>query len=92
MDWNCQYARLPDKYIDYLMIVEIPDNLIIPNLSSPSNFVPKWNKHKKGFLDVVFDFANTHLHDKGAIVFECKAATSIEALPNSIKNNLILLP
>jgi hypothetical protein len=30
--------------------------------------VPEWNKQKKGFLEVLFDFANSHLHDKGAII------------------------
>jgi hypothetical protein len=30
--------------------------------------VPEWNKRKKGFLEVLFDFANSHLHDKGAII------------------------
>jgi hypothetical protein len=31
--------------------------------------VPEWNKRQKGFLEVVFDFANLHLYDKGAIFF-----------------------
>jgi hypothetical protein len=50
------------------MIVDIPDDLPIPELSSPPSFVPEWNKQKKGFLEVVFDFSNSHLHDKGAML------------------------
>jgi hypothetical protein len=50
------------------VIVDIPDDLPIPDLSSPPSFVPEWNKRKKGFLEVVFDFANSHLHDKGAML------------------------
>jgi hypothetical protein len=64
-----RFVKIPEKRtgID-LMIVDIPDDLPIPDLSSPSSFVPEWNKQKKGFLEVVFDFANSHLHDKGAML------------------------
>jgi hypothetical protein len=64
-----RFVKIPEKRtgID-LMIVDIPDDLPIPDLSSPPSFVPEWNKRKKGFLEVVFDFANSHLHDKGAML------------------------
>jgi hypothetical protein len=69
MDRVCRFAKLPEKHTSVdLMIVDILDDLPIPDLSSPPTFVPKWNKRKKGFLEVVFDFANTHLHDNGAIL------------------------
>jgi hypothetical protein len=46
------------------MIIDIPDDLPIPELSNPPMFVPLWNKHQPSFLEVVFDFANTHVHDR----------------------------
>jgi hypothetical protein len=69
MDRVRRFAKFPEKRTGVdLVIVDIPNGLPIPELSSPQSFVPKWNKRKKGFLEVLFDFANSHLHDKGAII------------------------
>jgi hypothetical protein len=51
-----------------LMILDIPDDLPIPHLSSPTIDVPEWNKLRPKFLDNVFDFASSHLQDAGAIL------------------------
>jgi hypothetical protein len=69
MDRVRRFEKFPEKRTGVdLVIVDIPNGLPIPELSSPQSFVPKWNKRKKGFLEVLFDFANSHLHDKGAII------------------------
>jgi hypothetical protein len=51
-----------------LMILDIPDDLPIPHLSSPATAVPDWNKLRPKFLDNVFDFASSSLQDAGAIL------------------------
>jgi hypothetical protein len=51
-----------------LMILDIPDDLPIPHLSSPTTDVPEWNKLHPKFLDNAFDFASSHLQDAGAIL------------------------
>lgn len=50
------------------MILDIPDNLPIPQLSSTNTDVPEWNKLRPKVLDNVFDFASSHLQDAGAIL------------------------
>jgi hypothetical protein len=51
-----------------LIIVDIPENLPIPNLSCPATSVPSWNTLRQGFLDHMFDFASAHVQDCGAIL------------------------
>jgi hypothetical protein len=51
-----------------LIILDIPENLPMPNLSSPATSVPPWNTLQVGFLDHVFDFASVHVQDRGAIL------------------------
>jgi hypothetical protein len=64
-----QFAKIPGKRTSVdLVNIDISDDLPIPELSSPPSFVPEWNKRKKGFLEVLFDFANSNLHDNGAIL------------------------
>jgi hypothetical protein len=64
-----RFAKIPGKCTGVdLVIVDIPDDLLILELSSPPSFVPEWIKRKKGFLEVLFDFANSNLHDNGAIL------------------------
>ena len=50
-----------------LVIVDILDNLFVPNISNTNRKVPGWNVQKAGFLYDLFDFASTHLQDDGAI-------------------------
>lgn len=50
------------------MILDIPDDLPVPHVSSPSTEVPEWNKLRPKLLDNVFDFASAHLQDAGAIL------------------------
>jgi hypothetical protein len=51
-----------------LMILDIPDDLPVPHLSSPTTDVPQWNKLRPKFLDNIFDFASSHLQDARAIL------------------------
>jgi hypothetical protein len=51
-----------------LIIVDIPENLPIPNLSCPATSVPSWNTLRQGFLDHMFDFASANVQDCGAIL------------------------
>jgi hypothetical protein len=39
--------------IDFI-IVDIPDNLVVPNISKANGKVPTWNVKNVGFLDMVF--------------------------------------
>jgi hypothetical protein len=48
-----------------LMIVDVPENLSVPNISSA---IPAWNALDDGFVDLFFDFGNNHIHDNGAMV------------------------
>ena len=51
-----------------LVIVDIPNNHSIPNISNTNGEVPGWNVEKARFLDQHFDFTNIHLQDDGAIL------------------------
>jgi hypothetical protein len=51
-----------------LMILDIPNDLYVPHLSSPATAVHVWNKLRPKFLNNVFDFASSHLQDAGAIL------------------------
>jgi hypothetical protein len=51
-----------------LMIVDIPEGLPIPMVSSPPTFVPEWNSNDKNFLAMVFDFGGSFVHDNGVLL------------------------
>jgi hypothetical protein len=51
-----------------LMIVDIPEGLPVPMVSSPSTFVPEWNSDDKNFLAMVFDFGSSLVHDNGVLL------------------------
>ena len=51
-----------------LMILDIPDDLPIPHVSSPTTVVREWNKLRPKFLDNAFDSASSHLQDARAIL------------------------
>jgi hypothetical protein len=42
-----------------LMIVDIPEGLPIPMVSSPPTSVLEWNSEDKNFLPLVFDFGSS---------------------------------
>jgi hypothetical protein len=51
------------------MIVDIPEGLPVPMVSSLPTFVPEWNSEDKNFLPVVFDFGSSLIHDSGVLLF-----------------------
>jgi hypothetical protein len=51
-----------------LMIVDIPEGLPIPIVSSPPTSVPVWNSANVNFLPLVFDFGSSLVHDTGALL------------------------
>ena len=51
-----------------LMILDIPNDLHVPHMSSPITDVFDWKKLHPKFLDNMFDFIASHLQDVGAIL------------------------
>jgi hypothetical protein len=51
-----------------LMIVDIPEGLPVPMVSSPPTSVPEWNSNDKNFLAMVFDFGSSLVHDNGVLL------------------------
>jgi hypothetical protein len=50
------------------MIVDIPEGLSIPMVSSPPTSVPDWNSDDKNFLAMVFDMGSSLVHDNGVLL------------------------
>jgi hypothetical protein len=51
-----------------LMIVDIPEGLPIPMVSSPPTSIPGWNSVDPNFLPLLFDFGSSLIHDNGALL------------------------
>jgi hypothetical protein len=51
-----------------LMIVDIPEGLPVPMVSSPPTSVPEWNSDDKNFLAMVFDIGSSLIHDNGVLL------------------------
>lgn len=52
-----------------LIVADVPDNLPVPRISSPSDFVPAWNQcNIDDFVETLFAYAVQHLSDDGAIL------------------------
>ena len=51
-----------------LMIVDMPEGLPVPGISILSTSIPQWNFEPKDWLQPIFDFADQHLQDDGAII------------------------
>jgi hypothetical protein len=50
------------------MIVDIPEGLPVPMVSSPHTSIPGWNSADKNFLPMVFDLGSLLVHDNGALL------------------------
>jgi hypothetical protein len=50
------------------MIVDIPEGLLVPMVSSPSTSVLEWNSDDKNFLAMVFDIGSSLIHDNGVLL------------------------
>jgi hypothetical protein len=62
-----------------LMIVDIPEGLPIPMVSSPSTTVPDWNSDDKNFLAMVFDMGSSLVHDNGVLLLFHKDELKLRA-------------
>lgn len=51
-----------------LMVVDMPEGLPVPGISVPATAIPHWNQDSKEWLQPVFDFADQHLQDDGALI------------------------
>jgi hypothetical protein len=60
-----------------LMIVDIPEGLPVPMVSSPPTSVPEWNSDDKNFLTMEFDFGSSFVHDNGVLLLVHKGAHKI---------------
>ncbi len=65
-----------------LMIADMPEGLPVPNLSAPPSTIPKWNEASPTWLQEVFEFADGHIHDDGALIV-------IHPWKGSIRNNIL---
>jgi hypothetical protein len=50
------------------MIMDIPEGLPVPMVSSPASSIPELNKRGDDFLQTVFDFASGLVHDNGVLL------------------------
>ena len=51
-----------------LILADIPEGLPVPGISNPPTSIPAWNQETHEWLQPIFDFADNHLHDDGAII------------------------
>jgi hypothetical protein len=51
-----------------LMIVDFPEGLPVPMVSSPPTSMPDWNSEHKSFLSMVFDIGGSLVHDNGVLL------------------------
>ena len=51
-----------------LVIVDVPENLPVPGVNLPNQTIPPWNVRPKKFLDTVFEFADSYLHNHAALL------------------------
>jgi hypothetical protein len=51
-----------------LMIVDIPEGLPVPMMSSLPTSVPEWNSTDKNFVSMVFEFGSSLVHDNGVLL------------------------
>lgn len=51
-----------------LIIVDIPENLPVPGISTGNSTIPQWNVRPEKFVDTVFEFADNFIHDNAALL------------------------
>jgi hypothetical protein len=65
------------------MIVDIPEGLPVPMVSSPPTSVPAWNSEDANFLPISFGLGSTLVHDGGMLLFFHKDDLKLRALIRS---------
>jgi hypothetical protein len=70
------------------MIVDIPEGLPVPIVSSPPTSVLVWNSADQCFLPLVFDFGNFLVHNNGALLLfhkdDLKLRADIRGYANAV--------
>lgn len=51
-----------------LILVDIPEGLLVPLVSSPHTTVPEWNADEMSFLAMVFAMESFLVHDNGVLL------------------------
>lgn len=51
-----------------LMLVDFPEGLPVPMVSSPRTAIPEWNTDDMSFLAMVFAMGSSLVHDNGVLV------------------------
>jgi hypothetical protein len=51
-----------------LMVVDIPEDLPVPTVTSPGSSIPEWNKLPDRFVETVFEIASGLVHDNGVLL------------------------
>ena len=51
-----------------LMIMDIPEGLPVPTVTSSASSVPEWNKLPDRFVETVFEVASELVHDSGVLL------------------------
>jgi hypothetical protein len=62
-----------------LMIVDNPEGLSIPTVSSSPTLVPEWNTTDKNFLSLVFEFGSSLVHDNRVLLLLHKDDLQLKA-------------
>ena len=60
-----------------MIIFDVPEGLPVPSLSVPPNDIPAWNAYENSHIEALFDFADSFLHDNGAILVFLPESPSI---------------
>ena len=51
-----------------LILADLPEGLPVPGISNPPSSIPAWNREPEDWFQTIFDFADHHLQDDGAII------------------------
>lgn len=51
-----------------LVVVDIPEGLPVPGVSSPPTAIPDWNVYIESHLEAVFEFAHYYLHGNAPLL------------------------
>jgi hypothetical protein len=51
-----------------LIIIDVPEDLLVPTVLEPADVLPPWNQSADSLLEAVFVFAENYLQDDGAMI------------------------
>lgn len=62
------------------IIVDLLDDLPIPYLPKPLQFVPKWNKHNVCTVEAIFEIDDAYLHNDVVVLLFVLQSTKVRKL------------